>query len=93
MTEEPRKTTTILKATGLVLSILNRREKRNLAIVLVAMLFLGLLEVVGIGSITPFLAVASQPTLIETNRYLSLAYEAVGEPGTGPFIARGCRPG
>jgi ABC-type multidrug transport system fused ATPase/permease subunit len=54
---------------------LNKREKRQLVFVFFAMLIMGFMEVVGVGSITPFMSIISDPEIIETNRYLNWAFE------------------
>jgi ABC-type multidrug transport system fused ATPase/permease subunit len=36
---------------------------------------MGFMEVVGVGSITPFMSIISDPEIIETNRYLNWAFE------------------
>jgi ABC-type multidrug transport system fused ATPase/permease subunit len=59
----------------LILSLLNKREKRQLVFVFFAMLIMGFMEVVGVGSITPFMSIISDPEIIETNRYLNWAFE------------------
>jgi ABC-type multidrug transport system fused ATPase/permease subunit len=43
-------------------------------------------EVVGVGSILPFLAVAADPTSIFENRYLEWAYHATGAASTNQFL-------
>lgn len=42
------------------------------------MLSLALIELAGISSVAPFLAVAARPELVETNRYLRWAYDYFG---------------
>ena len=38
----------------------------------------GFLQMVGVASIMPFMSVAANPDVVETNRYLGLAYELLG---------------
>lgn len=52
-------------------TILTARERRQLFFVLILYLMRGPIEVIGIASIMPFLAVAANPELIKTNAYLS----------------------
>lgn len=54
------------------------RERRKLIWVYIGVLFMGLFEVVGIGSIMPFFSVATDPSLITTNDKLSLVYNKLG---------------
>lgn len=48
---------------------------------------MGFLEVVGVGSIMPFISVASNPQRIHTNEYLSWAYNALGFSSERQFLA------
>lgn len=57
-----------------VVSLLGKNERRRLSFVMVGAAVLAMLEVVGVGTIMPFVAVASQPDLIRTNEYLRWAY-------------------
>ena len=59
----------------LILSLLTKREKRQLIFVFFAILILGFMELVGIGSIAPFMSVVTNPDLIESNGYLNWAYQ------------------
>lgn len=61
-----------------LLTILSTRERKRLVFVLLSMVLMGFFEVVGVGSIMPFISVVSEPDLIHTNEYLSWAYEAFG---------------
>lgn len=57
-----------------LLEILSRSERRR-ALLLLAMIFvMALLDLVGVASIMPFMAVLSRPQLIHTNAILSHAY-------------------
>ena len=62
---------TIAKITTLFIG----KEKVYLATLLFAMFIMGLLEVVGVASIAPFMAVVSDPGIIHENYYLSWFYE------------------
>lgn len=57
-----------------VISLLERKEKIQLALLMVGALALGIIEVLGVSSIMPFIAVASQPELIQSNEYLAAVY-------------------
>ncbi|MDZ7793219.1 MAG: hypothetical protein U5P10_05850 [Spirochaetia bacterium] len=46
----------------------------KLVLVFILILLMGFLELAGIGSIMPFLSVATNPESIETNKYLNWAY-------------------
>jgi ABC-type multidrug transport system fused ATPase/permease subunit len=59
---------------GLILSILDRHEKRRLVFVFLALLAMGFIELLGVGSIAPFISIASDPQVIHTNIYLKKVY-------------------
>jgi ABC-type multidrug transport system fused ATPase/permease subunit len=59
---------------NLILSLLDKREKRQLIFVLLAMLVMGFVELIGVGSISPFIAVVSNPGVIHANEYLNNIY-------------------
>ena len=75
----------MLNTYRLILSLLNRREKLRLAALLALIVVTGLLETAGVASILPLLAVISDPTIVETNRFLARIYEALGFTSTGAF--------
>ena len=49
------------------LSLLTVKEKRRLVFILMIMILMALLETIGVASILPFMAVLTNPSLIETN--------------------------
>jgi ATP-binding cassette, subfamily B, bacterial PglK len=61
-----------------LLSILTKDEKLKLILVLFGVILMGMLEVIGVGSIMPFLSVASDPEIIHENQYLSWVYSTFG---------------
>ncbi len=66
--------------------LLSKNERRKLILVFGGVLLLGILELVGIGSIMPFLSVASKPELIQSNKYLSWVYTSLGFKDTNSFL-------
>jgi type IV secretory pathway component VirB8 len=54
--------------------LLNKQEKRNARWLLVLMLATALVEVGGVASIMPFVALLSDPGVVQTNTYLAKAY-------------------
>ena len=56
------------------LQLLSKEERRQLYLLFFAMAVMGLIEVAGIASIAPFLAVVSDPEVVQTNPYLNWAY-------------------
>jgi ATP-binding cassette, subfamily B, bacterial PglK len=68
------------------LSLLTPREKAKGALVLLVMIAMAMLEVVGVASIMPFLSVASNPNVIETNQLLSRLYHGLGFDSVEGFL-------
>lgn len=58
----------------LIFSLLNKKEKQKLIVVLFLMIIGGFFEIVGVGSITPFFSILADPDIIETNKYLNYFY-------------------
>lgn len=54
--------------------LLSPHERKRAVLLLVLMVAMALLEVLGVGSIMPFLAVLGNPELIHTNKYLAYIY-------------------
>jgi ABC-type multidrug transport system fused ATPase/permease subunit len=57
-----------------ILSLLDKRERGKLAVVVLAMFVMGVIELAGIGSIGPFISIVSNPNVIHTNIYFNRAY-------------------
>lgn len=58
----------------LIFALFDTREKRQLILVLAALLAIGFIELIGIGSIGPFISVVSNPKVIHANPYLNKVY-------------------
>lgn len=69
-----------------ILKLLDAGEKRRLWLLSLAMIGLAVVEVAGVSSIGPFLAVATNPGIIETNEYLNWAYEGLGFESARYFL-------
>ena len=67
-------------------AILSQRERKQTYILLVLMLGLGALEIAGVASIFPLIAVLSNPEIIETNKYLKAVYETLEFTETNGFL-------
>lgn len=76
----------MIRAIKQVLALLSRRERRNLLLLSFGMIGMGFFELVGVGSIMPFISVASNPQRIHTNEYLSWAYNAFGFSSERQFL-------
>lgn len=68
-------------------ALLTRRERRNLYLLFGAVLIMAGLQVVSVASIMPFLSVASDPSTVQENAYLSWAYTTFGFTDTRTFLA------
>jgi ABC-type multidrug transport system fused ATPase/permease subunit len=71
---------------GKILSLLGKREQGKLLVVIFAMLMMGVIELVGVGSIGPFISIVSNPDIIHTNIYLSKAYTYFNFSSDNSFI-------
>ncbi|MRI83366.1 MAG: ABC transporter ATP-binding protein [Nitratiruptor sp.] len=64
-------------------SLLSRRDKEYLALLLLFSIFISLIETIGVGIIMPFISLASDFGYVEQNPYLKRVYEFFGF--TSPF--------
>jgi ABC-type multidrug transport system fused ATPase/permease subunit len=69
-----------------IVRVLTRSERRKLVLVALAVVLLAGVEVVGVGSIAPFLSVASDPAAVEQNKYLNMVYEMLGFSSHTDFL-------
>ncbi len=61
--------------------LLSSKERLRIVFLLLMILIMALIDMLGIASIMPFIAVLSNPELIETNAALSYAYEIANDFG------------
>lgn len=74
-----------------IILILNKKERRLLFWLSLAIIAVALIEVAGIASIMPFMAVVANPDVVEKNRYLHMVYHAVGFSSVDSFlVSLGC---
>jgi ABC-type multidrug transport system fused ATPase/permease subunit len=69
-----------------ILSLLDKRERGKLFVVLFAMLLMGVIELVGVGSLGPFISIVSNPDVIHGNVYLDKAYTYFNFSSDNSFI-------
>ena len=55
--------------------LLSSNERRRAFLLLVMILLMALIDMLGIASIVPFIAILTSPELIDTNVYLSKGYD------------------
>ena len=63
---------------GKVYALLGGQQRRSLAWLLALIVLVGLIDIVGVSSIFPFMAVVARPESVETNRVLHYLYQALG---------------
>lgn len=61
-----------------ILDLLTPHERKKGVLLLCMISVMALLDVLGVASILPFIAVLANPGLVETNRFLNTAYEQLG---------------
>lgn len=66
--------------------LLNSHEKRRAILLLLLMVLMAFFEVLGVGSIMPFLSVLGNPEVIETNKYLNWSYSALNFNDQNSFL-------
>lgn len=57
-----------------LLTILSPADRKKFILLMIITIFVSCIETVGISAVMPFIAVASDPSIIETNQYYSQAY-------------------
>ncbi|NNM55450.1 MAG: ABC transporter ATP-binding protein [Spirochaetales bacterium] len=60
------------------MALLTRSERLKMAIVFAGLVINGIFDIVGVGSVIPFLAVVGDPTIIHRNEILSKTYQMFG---------------
>ena len=68
------------------LALLTPHEKRRGVLVLVLVVLMALLETAGVASVLPFLAVLSDPQVVETNSVLARLYSLLGFKSVNDFL-------
>ena len=58
-----------------LLFLLTKREKKLAALLLLMTLIMAFIDMVGIASILPFMAVLTNPTLVESNNTLNFMFQ------------------
>jgi ABC-type multidrug transport system fused ATPase/permease subunit len=69
-----------------IYQVLDRKERRQGFLLLGLFLVRGFTEMVGVASIMPFMAVAANPEMIESNQYLAAAYAWLGFSSSSDFL-------
>lgn len=69
-----------------ILSLLTPRERRRGCLLLCMILIMAVLDTVGVASIMPFMSVLGNPGVVETNRWLNMAYSRLGFSDPKTFL-------
>jgi ABC-type multidrug transport system fused ATPase/permease subunit len=69
-----------------IASLLDRRDRRRTMLVFLVSLATALAEVGGVASVMPFIAVLSNPAVVESNQYLAWAYARFGFTDRQQFL-------
>ena len=70
----------------ILISILNRKEKKGMIIVFVLIIILSAIEMASVTSVMPFLAVAAKPDLIQSNEILKKIYDFLNFKRASSFL-------
>lgn len=69
-----------------VIALLSPKERRQAYMLLGMILVMATLDVVGIASIMPFMAVLANPDVVQSNPHIKAAYDALGFNNTQTFL-------
>lgn len=69
-----------------ILDLLDSRQRRHFALLIVMMMVMGVMDLAGVASILPFLAVLGSPEIIENRAVLGWLYEALGFQSSYAFL-------
>jgi len=63
-----------------------KSELKKVLLLFLGLILVGLLEVLGVSSIAPFMAVIASPDIIHENKYLEISYQFLGVSNDNAFI-------
>ena len=69
-----------------IISLLSAKEKKQGILVLLIAILMAIFEVLGVASVTPFLAVMSDPSIVESNSTLSKIYKDLNFKSINNFL-------
>lgn len=76
----------MLNTVKMIYSILNYEEKKRFGIIVLTSVMVAIIDVIGIASIMPFMAVVSNPKVINTNKYLNYIYKQLNFNTDNSFL-------
>jgi ABC-type multidrug transport system fused ATPase/permease subunit len=68
----------VLTAVRKVLALLSASERKHVILLIPMITVMAVMQVVGVASVTPFLALVANPSALENNAHLALVYEWLG---------------
>jgi ABC-type multidrug transport system fused ATPase/permease subunit len=69
-----------------ILALLTQAERRKLFAIMLVVMGMAVLDMFGVASVMPFLALAANPESVRTNRWLATAYAAGGFTSANAFM-------
>ena len=66
--------------------LFSKKEKKKILLLFFGIIIMGLIEVAGVASIAPFMAVVSNPDIIQENEYLSILYSYFNFDSSNSFL-------
>ncbi len=76
----------MLESLAKLRDLLDPREQRHAIFLVCMMLVMGLVEMIGVASILPLIAVLSDPEIVKSNPYMRYVYEALSFPDINTFL-------
>jgi len=69
-----------------IFSLFSKQERRKIYWLFACILIMGLMDIAGIASIMPFMAIVANPEAVHTNKYLSEVYYSLGFQSVEKFL-------
>ena len=76
----------LFKAFKYSYKLLNKQEKIRLKNIALLTFFAGVLEIVSVTTVYPFISIIIEPELINNNRLIYLIYDFLGQPSLSQFV-------
>lgn len=82
----PHESRGVVEAVAKLYDLMDPSERKRFFLLLPAVTAMALMQVVGIASVLPFLALVTDPTVVETNALLARVYDALGFSSMNAFL-------
>lgn len=86
LNEPEDESTSVTEAARKLFRLMDRHERRRFYLLMPAVTGMALMQVIGIASVLPFLALVTDPSIVQSNSYLALVYERLGFETTNGFL-------